>query len=385
MSKLGLALTADNTNGWFGYGKGVGHMIMSSVITPGGDHVGGNAETVRIVCAEGKTLETSRMVEKFISDAKCKRCVKWMESTGFTDAVASALEAATRQENGPSVVDMIMSGPDAVLITLDTAIQEAEQEPQESKTAKLHREAVKAAKEKKAFKAAVAAKEPKPVRCKDAPAHDNGDGSGVCRACSWHGPLKEDADGNMIMTAHWSGGRTPKSVTLTERKVGPDAPLSESPATTDKGNRSADDMIGGAGAAGAVAGMLPGRTSLTRGADMTGAVPRERKINKKTGESMPAPTTLDVKLGREQIDALADTTKMVVVTESGVKIVSAMVGGERGYLTQEEYALLGATQRRQYWRNVKKAKDQAKAAAQLRQDRKTDDRSRAERMTGKRK
>lgn len=343
MSKLELALTLDGTPGWFGYEKGVGHMIMSGVITPGGDHVGGNAETVKIVCATGKTLETSRMVGKFTGDAMCKRCQKWAESLGYADALQSAQDAAAALENGPTVADMIMSDPDAVVITLDGAATVAEltdnATPDKGKDKKSGK-----SKGGKGKGAKSAEKPVGEVKCiPNAPGLENGDGSGVCRACSWHGPMK-DHDGTMVMTAHWVAGRAPKSEGLTERKVGPDAPLAESPATVDTGNKSADDMIGGN-----AAGALPGHTSLTRGAPMdadkvTG--PRERKGDK------PVRTTMDAPLGRERTD------------KRSAEIPT--VGGRHGFLTQDEYDNLTRTQQRRYRRQVETNKARASRAAAAR-------------------
>lgn len=344
MSKLELALTLDGTPGWFGYEKGVGHMIMSGVITLGGDHIGGNAETVEIVCATGKTLETARMVGKFTGDAMCKRCQKWAESLGYADALQSAQDAAAAQENGPSVADMIMSDPDAVVITLDGAATVAELTDGKAKSGKGKGKGSKSAKGKaKSVKVDdTAGADATPVKCiPNAPGHDRGDGSGECRACSWVGPMK-DHDGTMVMTAHWVAGRAPKSEGLSEVKVGSEAPAA--PATVDTAHKGADDMIGGAGA-----GMMPGRTSLTRGKAMdadkvTG--PKERKGDK------PVSTTMDAPLGRERID----TRSAVIET----------VGGRHGFLTQDEYDNLTRTQQRRYRRQVETNKARASRAAAAR-------------------
>lgn len=339
MSKLEMALTLDGTPGWFGYEKGVGHMIMSSVVTLGGDHIGGNSETVEIVCATGKTLETARMVEKFTGDAMCKRCVKWSESLGYADALESATQAAAALENGPTVADMIMSDPDAVVITMDGAATVAELSESTEKPVKA-KKAAKGGKGK--AKGKTAEKPVGEVKCiPNAPGLENGDGSGVCRACSWVGPMK-DHDGTMVMTAHWVAGRAPKSEGLTETKVGSEAPAA--PATVDSAHKGADDMIGGAGA-----GMMPGRTSLTRGKPMdadkiTG--PKERKGDK------PVSTTMDAPLGRERID----TRSAVIET----------VGGRHGFLTQDEYDNLTRTQQRRYRRQVETNKARASRAAAAR-------------------
>jgi hypothetical protein len=337
-SKLEMALTLDGTPGWFGYEKGVGHMIMSSVITLGGDHIGGNSETVEIVCASGKTLETARMVGKFTGDAQCKRCVKWSESLGYADALESATQAAAALENGPTVADMIMSDPDAVIITMDGAATVAELSESTEKPVK-----AKKAGKGKAKKAAKTDKPVGEVKCiANAPGLENGDGTGVCRACSWVGPMK-DHDGTMVMTAHWVAGRAPKSEGLTEVKVGSEAPAA--PATVDSAHKGADDMIGGARA-----GMLPGRTSLTRGKAMdadkvTG--PKERAEGGK-----PVSTTMDAPLGREQTD------------KRSVEIPT--VGGRHGFMTQDEYDNLTRTQQRRYRRQVETNKARASRAAAAR-------------------
>lgn len=371
MAKLELALTVDETPAWFGYGKGVGHMIMSSVVRPGGDHIGGNADTVPVVCVEGKSLETGRLVEKFTGDARCKRCQKWAESLGCVEAVESARVAAVGAESGPTVADMILADPDAVLITLgsgtimpdaDVVAPDAWQAQQDRKADKVLAEGKRAAKDKRAAKRAKADAEPSPVRCVNgrtpAPGTSDG-GEGQCPACSTLVALRQDGK----TTAHWVGNRAPKSVGLSERKVGPEAPLAESPATIDTGNKSADDMLGGN-----AAGALPGRTSLTRGRPMdadkvTG--PRERREGGK-----PVSTTMDAPLGGERIDARSAEIEIA--------------GGRYGYLTPEEVGGLSATQRRRYWRHVSRNNDRAVRARQLVALRQADTRTRAERMAGKR-
>jgi hypothetical protein len=350
MSKMELALSLDNTPVWVGYDNGAAHMIMSGVITLGGDHIGGASETMPIVCANGKTLETARVSLRDSSDKRCKRCESWVKSTGAEDAIQSALEAASAQENGPSVADMIREDPNAVIIGLDTVAEAP----------------VKAEKPVKAKKAAKTDKPVGEVRCiPNAPGLENGDGSGVCRACSWRGPMKAfGEDGEMRMTAHWVAGRAPKSEGLTEVKVGSEAPAA--PATVDSAHRGADDLIGGA-----AAGMMSGRTSLTRGKAMdadkvTG--PKERGTHKVTGESLPTSTTMDSPLGRER----TDTRSVEIPT----------VGGRHGFLTQEEYGNLSRTQQRRYRRQVETNKARATRAGKLSKTRAADTRTRAERMSG---
>jgi len=420
-----LALTTDGTPAWFGYGKGVGHMILSEVFRPGGDHVGGNAETVEPVCVRGSgkglRLETGRLEEKAPSDRLCKVCVKWSDSLEYADALRSAEETWAAESSGESVADMVMADPDAVIITLDgvrdggtdgepgtimsgadVAAHDAWQAQQEAKDSKVLAEAVRAAGERARSKRTRSEGEPAPVRCvKDAPMVDVGGGKGECRSCGWRGPVKEivtmraeeDVEpcacpcrhkskhgprakclhrdkcehrtvATVVMTSHWRGGRAPVKMTMSEDWR--DQSLAESPATVDRGNRSADDMLGGN-----EAGMLPGRTSLTRGAPMDADVvtgPSERRVHKTTGESLPSSTTIDGPLGRERTDKRS--------------IEPVIVGGRYGYLTPEQFNALPPTQRRRYQRQVSKNRDHAQHAAMLVRKRSQDERTRAERMTG---
>lgn len=241
---------------------------------------------------------------------------------------------------------------------------------------------------------------------------DNGDGKGTCRSCGWVGPVVEVAvepsvkaerswctggkigpegctacgrdvkvtrAGNMArhktpavvqeaqtvlaMASHWKHGKAPKTVVtdlVGELKREPQrAPLADAPATVNSGLKSADDQLGGA-----QAGMYRGRTSLTRGSDMTGAVPREREEG-----GNPVPTTNDSKLGSDRLDVSARTDKRVVSTDdgSGVKVESTMVGGVHGFLTADEYERKRETLSKEefgafkkwYWRRVKRVREQA--------------------------
>lgn len=237
------------------------------------------------------------------------------------------------------------------------------------------------------------------VRCEpNASGVDLGNGKGECRSCGWQGALKEvevtpavkvdrawceggkiglggctkcgrdirvTRAGNMarhktpavdtpavtamVMVSHYRGGKAPVATSLGEDFS--EESLAQSPATVDAGNKSADDVVGGA-----AAGMFRGRTSLTRGGDMTGAVPKERAEGGK-----PVPTTNDVKLGGLRTDVSARTDKKVVATKSGAKVVSDKVGGPCGYLSSAEYeAMRGkpgfAAFKKSYWRKVRRAR-----------------------------
>lgn len=126
--------------------------------------------------------------------------------------------------------------------------------------------------------------------------------------------------------------------------------------TEDRQNPAADDF-----ASGAQAGTYRGHTSLTSGADMTGAMPKERKEGGK-----PVRTTLDRPLGRERLDVSASVDKKIVQTADGVKVALDRVGGKFGTKTQAEYNKLSRSGQRRYWRDVKKARqahaDAVKAA-----------------------
>jgi hypothetical protein len=117
MGNLTLALNADADAAWYGLDKGVGHVVMTPVVRPGGDHIGSG--TMVQVCGKGVELDTARCVEKFTGDRMCKRCVAWLESDAAADAVAHAREEWAREEAGPSVADMIMGSEGAHVITLD--------------------------------------------------------------------------------------------------------------------------------------------------------------------------------------------------------------------------------------------------------------------------
>lgn len=329
MSKLEMALTLDGTASWFGLEKGVGHMMMSKVITQGGDHIGGNATMT--TCCNGKELSTDKLVEKYQGDAQCKNCVKWSKTAGYTDTILSAQESAFNDdpsnfEDIKSVADMIMDDPDAVVITLPTMLSVE------------HRE--------------------------ESPAQADGPSVEVCKV-----EVVKSADGATILPGHTR--HTPKdSKTPTPRKISKPKvhkPLTEPKLfgdvsgavhTEDRQNPAADDFAGGA-----QAGTYRGHTSLTSGRDMTGAVPRERKEDKLNGGTKPVRTTMDMPLGRERLDASARTDRKIVATADGAKIVTDRVGGKFGYLNGAEFAKLSRTAKRRYWDKVKKARTAAAAKA----------------------
>lgn len=106
--KTYLALTLDAEPAWFGYVKGTGHVIMSTVITPGGDHIGGNP-VMQTVCSDkplDATRQTNKVTAKFQGDAKCKRCEAWLKSLGAADAIESARDAAYTEANADMIAEL---------------------------------------------------------------------------------------------------------------------------------------------------------------------------------------------------------------------------------------------------------------------------------------
>lgn len=326
MSKLEMALTLDGTASWFGLEKGVGHMMMSKVITQGGDHIGGNATMT--TCCNGKELSTDKLVEKFQGDAQCKNCVKWSKSAGYTDTLLSAQECAFNSdpsnfEDIKSVADMIMEDPDAVVITLPTMLSVAPEEYRE-----------------------------------ESPAQADGPSVEVCKVET---PVKPDAvlPGHTTNVPKDSKAPVPHKASkpkvhkpLTEPKLFGD--VSGAVHTEDRQNPSADDFAGGA-----QAGTYRGHTSLSQGKDMTGVMPRERQEDKLNGGTKPVRTTMDMPLGRERLDVSANVDKVIVATEHGAKVVTDRVGGKYGYLNGADYHKLSRSQQRRYWVKVKAARTAA--------------------------
>lgn len=104
-----VALTLDGTPSWFGYEKGVGHVVMSAVITQGGDHIGGNT-TLAPVCPGSKPLDCHRAangtVEKFQGDRKCKKCEAWLAGEAGQAAIESASVASFEDENADMIAEL---------------------------------------------------------------------------------------------------------------------------------------------------------------------------------------------------------------------------------------------------------------------------------------
>lgn len=104
-----VALTLDGGPSWFGYEKGVGHVVMSTVITQGGDHIGGNL-VMQPVCPGSKPLDCHRAangtVEKFQGDRKCKKCEAWLAGEAGQAAIESASVASFEYENADMIADL---------------------------------------------------------------------------------------------------------------------------------------------------------------------------------------------------------------------------------------------------------------------------------------
>jgi hypothetical protein len=417
-----LALNTEGDPQWFGYKKGVGHLVWSEVVRPGGNHIGGADATMPTACP-ASALETRRVVAKYAGDRLCKRCETWLAGDGQA-AVSAAHDAAHAEASGPSVADTLLDDPETVVITLDTVLAETDTSNQETPTAPVTaavtgpttRNGVKDLPEpRQPSKPVKRARKPLAdpvVRCEPgAPGEDMGDGTGVCRSCGWRGPVKAVSEPctredhsecahscecackhkrphkdmaeckhlnackhkkitRVVMVNHNRNGVNPPPATMSEDYSEHDLPLS--PATVDKGRKGADDVRGGA-----AAGMYRGRTSITRGRDMTGAQPQER------GEGQgPVPTTMDTPLGGNRLDVTA--TKHIETTDTGVKVVDWTVGGRHGYLTQEEYNALSRTQQRRYRRHIKTNEHRASRAAKQAADKAARLARRAEKDAGRR-
>jgi hypothetical protein len=104
-----VALTLDALPAWFGYANGVGHVVMSTVITQGGDHVGGNP-SMQPACSGSKPMDAERVkngvVEKFQSDRKCKKCEAWLASDAGQTALENARNAAYAEENADMIAEL---------------------------------------------------------------------------------------------------------------------------------------------------------------------------------------------------------------------------------------------------------------------------------------
>lgn len=426
-----VAVSVDNEPRKYGYAAGVGHAFL----IPAGfqnDPLGWLCEESEAATVCGRTADGSRLVEKWSGDTMCGRCCRVVTDEMI---MAAVMDRDAEPGTGESVADMVMSDPDAVLITLDSVLAESEGtdgsvSPEASEVAQTvsavpeRSGRVKGAKD--AGQKIARQSDWKPVKevpeavpCESgAPFVDLGDGRGTCRSCGWTGPVKEievlpaekaervwcvggamgvhgctacgrddvkvTRKGNLArhktpgviqsavtelgMVAHWTHGRAPQNVVTlleAEEQKGPKpAPLSEAPATVDSGRKSHDDLV-----ASVLAGMYRGRTSLTRGSDMTGAVPRERVEGGK-----PVPTTNDGPLGRyHRTDVSSRTDKRIQATgdgdDAGVAIVVDRVGGVHGFLSSAEYEAKRnqpdfAKFKKSYWRKVRRARLAAERAAE---------------------
>jgi hypothetical protein len=104
-----VALTFDATPSWFGYANGVGHVIMSTLITRGADHIGGNPQ-MQPVCSGSKPMDAWRakngVTEKFQGDRKCKKCEAWLASDAGQTALEDARNAAYAEENADMIAEL---------------------------------------------------------------------------------------------------------------------------------------------------------------------------------------------------------------------------------------------------------------------------------------
>lgn len=107
-----VALNADDDARWYGLGtRGVGHAL----IIPAGfqNDPLASGGVIEKACG-GKGLDAARLTEKFIGDARCKRCEAWLASTGGRDAVEAA--RGDKHAEGVSLADVM---GDHFVISLD--------------------------------------------------------------------------------------------------------------------------------------------------------------------------------------------------------------------------------------------------------------------------
>jgi len=423
-----VAVSADDEPRKYGYAAGVGHAFL---IPAGLQHdpLAWLCERSEAPTACGRTADGSRLVKKESGDKMCGRCCRVVTVEMITAAVADrdaepgpGESVADMIMSFPGVelitLDSVLAESEDTDGSVSPGVSEAAQTvsvvPERSKRVKGAKNAGQKIARQSDWKPVKEV--PEAVPCESgAPFVDLGDGRGTCRSCGWTGPVKEievlpaekvervwcvggamgvhgctacgrddvkvTRRGNLArhktpgviqsavtelgMVAHWKHGRAPQNVVTlleAEEQKGPKpAPLSEAPATVDSGRKSHDDMVG------VRAGMYRGRTSLTRGSDMTGVVPRERVEGGK-----PVPTTNDGPLGRGlRTDVSARTDRRIEATDNdtGVVVVVDKVGGPHGFLSSVEYEAKRnqpdfAKFKKSYWRKVRRARLAAERAAE---------------------
>jgi len=122
-----LALTLDGTASWFGYGNGVAHVVLSTVVTQGGDHIGGNPQ-MQPACPGSKPMDAWRakngVTEKFQGDKRCKRCEAWLASDAGQAALEDARNASYAEENADMIAELkAQRSPERVAQVEATAAQ----------------------------------------------------------------------------------------------------------------------------------------------------------------------------------------------------------------------------------------------------------------------
>lgn len=98
-----IELTNEGAVQLYGYAKGAGHVMIRL--------------SVGMVAGCGSKLDMSRVSPlNSVESSMCKRCSKWLATDGGINDLAVAREHLAKS---PSVADMIMSEPGAVLITTE--------------------------------------------------------------------------------------------------------------------------------------------------------------------------------------------------------------------------------------------------------------------------
>jgi hypothetical protein len=347
--ELFIALNVDDDARWFGYEKGVGHLLM---ISDGFFNDPLSGATGATLC--DKSLDVSRLKDKFQGDAVCKKCAKLLTEE-LTDR-ARAAKAAMDDFCAPVDMEPGPGGIPVAVVTVDDADNGAKGESNGKGGSAPVADGPtfvvvdgKCAREVTKDDGTV---ELKPIhgRAKVGPVDgsesvdENGASVGVCPQC--HRETKLTGSG--FIGTHYPS-KLGKSPAMGERAVtdivANDAEKrraseidAEREAATEEGREFVAPVAENAGKSSGDQG-----TEATRGAAMVagGDMP---PVQPNSGHA----STWDGGIGSARPDrGVIDEPKH---------------GGRYGYFTKSEYSALSRTAQRAYWRNVKKFEKQARDA-----------------------
>jgi hypothetical protein len=355
-TKMYLAVSLDRLPRHYGYKEAAGHALM---IPQGfqGDPLAADND-IRRVC--GGTVDVRRLEEKFQGDKLCKRCVAKITDDMISDAEydlnraeyeSAARELVADADNTQTVADMIRSDPDAVVITVDDALNvvtiDAAELTDNSKCLTL--DDALAAADAMRFDTVTPGCEikwPKPrktdsksvkvqkcaVKGTDKvapkPGTDADGQNGVCPVCQTFAKLT----GKGFIAAHNVNGET-------------------TPVSPEMGQKSVKIVDTGAQAGD------PSDASKRR--QREAYVKTGRGKNKTVTPVVPTTTAGQAPVGQRDHGMMDGPALLPRGTYSnGVrpdsKVTRIPKVGKNGWLTQEEYAKLSRSQQRTYWRKLAK-------------------------------